>query len=89
MGDNYETLLNTSFKEVATQYLYSIRLLLALSDEGDIHDLQILSRMNDKMNHYLKAIIEAKKNDKKLGLELSFKNLYNMIREGEMDKWIK
>lgn len=81
-----ELFLNTTFKEAISRYMFSMKLLLALSDEGEINDLNIVCKINEKMNSRLKAIIkireeEQKKNDKNSFNELFDEFSFNLDKE--------
>lgn len=58
-----ELFLNTTFDEAISKYMFAMKVLLALSDEGKVEDLEIVSKINEKMNKRLQAIIELKKED--------------------------
>lgn len=59
-----ELFLNTTFDEAISKYMFSMKVLLALSDEGKVEDLKIVHKINEKMNKRLEAIISLKEEDK-------------------------
>lgn len=59
-----ELFLNTTFNEAISNYMFAMKVLLALSDEGKVEDLKIVHRINEKMNKRLEAIISIKEEDK-------------------------
>lgn len=71
-----ELFLNTTFKEAISQYMFSMKLLLSLSDEGEIKDLEIVCKINEKMNSRLEAIIDVKKKEQKGNDKNSFNELF-------------
>ncbi len=81
-----ELFLNTTFKRAISQYMFSMKLLLALSDEGNINDLEIVCKINEKMNSRLKAIIEVKKEEKERNDQNSFNNLFEKFSFNSDDK---
>lgn len=58
-----ELFLNTTFDEAISKYMFSMKVLLALSDEGKLDDLKIVYKINEKMNKRLEAIISLKEED--------------------------
>ena len=71
-----EMFSNTSFKEAISRYMFSMKLLLALADEGEIKDLEIVCKINEKMNSRLKAIIDVRKAEHKKNDKNSFNELF-------------
>ena len=59
-----ELFLNTTFDEAISKYMFAMKVLLALSDEGKVEDLKIVHKINEKMNKRLEAIISLKEEDK-------------------------
>ena len=59
-----ELFLNTTFDDAISEYMFSMKVLLALSDEGKVEDLKIVRRINEKMNKRLESIISLKEEDK-------------------------
>lgn len=59
-----ELFLNTTFDEAISKYMFAMKVLLALSEEGKVEDLKIVYRINEKMNKRLEAIISMKEEDK-------------------------
>ena len=56
--------LNTTFDEAISKYMFAMKVLLALSEDGKLEDLKIVHRINEKMNKRLEAIISLKEEDK-------------------------
>lgn len=74
-----EIFSNTSFDEAISRYMFSMKVLLGLSDEGKLEDLKIVHQINEKMNARLDAIIKVREKDtgesiSELVDKLSFKN---------------
>ena len=74
-----EIFSNTSFDEAIRKYMFSMKVLLALSDEGKLEDLKLVHQINEKMNDRLGAIINVRENEKgesisELVDKFSFKN---------------
>lgn len=59
-----ELFLNTTFDEAISRYMFAMKVLLALSEDGKIEDLKIVLRINEKMNKRLESIITLKEEDK-------------------------
>ena len=53
-----------TFTEAINKYMVSMKMLLALSDKGKIDDLEIVCKINEKMNTRLKSIIKIKRDEK-------------------------
>lgn len=59
-----ELFLNTTFDEAISRYMFAMKVLLALSEDGKVEDLKIVHRINEKMNKRLESIISLKEEDK-------------------------
>lgn len=58
-----EIFSNTSFDEAISRYMFAMKVLLALSDDGKLEDLKIVHQINEKMNARLDAIIKVREKD--------------------------
>ncbi|WP_352419785.1 helix-turn-helix transcriptional regulator [Proteiniborus sp.] len=54
---------STTFDEATSKYMFGMKMLLALSDEGKVEDLKIVKQINEKMNNRLDAIIKVKEKE--------------------------
>lgn len=54
---------NTTFDQAISKYMFSMKMLLALSDDGDVDDLRIVLKINEKMNKRLESIISIKEEE--------------------------
>lgn len=59
-----ELFSNTTFDQAISKYMVAMKMLLALSDEGKVEDLNIVHQINEKMNARLDAIIKVKEQEK-------------------------
>lgn len=63
-GDKFKEIFsNTSFDEAISRYMFAMKVLLALSDDGKLEDLKIVHQINEKMNARLDAIIKVREKD--------------------------
>ncbi len=53
----------TTFDQAISRYMFSMKVLLALADEGKLEDLGIVCQVNKKMNARLEAIIKVKEQE--------------------------
>ncbi len=58
-----ELFSNTSFDEAISKYMFAMKVILALSDEGKLEDLKIVHQITEKMNARLDAIIKVREKD--------------------------
>ncbi len=61
--DFYKLLSSTTFAEAMQKYMFSMKVLLAVSDNGELDKLKTASLINKKMGARLDAIIEIRKKE--------------------------
>jgi len=62
--ENFKNIFsNTTFNQAISRYMLSMKMLLALSDDGDVDDLRIVLKINEKMNKRLESIISLKEEE--------------------------
>lgn len=56
---------NTTFTQAMKKYMFSMKMLLALADNGNLEDLKIIYQINQKMGERLKSIVEIREQEEK------------------------
>lgn len=59
-----ELFFNTTFDQAISKYMFAMKMLLALTDEGKVEDLKIVHQINEKMNARLDAMIKVKEQER-------------------------
>lgn len=63
--DFHEMFESLTFKQAMTQYMFSMKMLLATADSGELDKLQTAALINKKMGARLDAIINLRKQEEK------------------------
>lgn len=70
-----------TFKQAMEQYMFSVKMLLATADSGELHKLKTAALINKKMGDRLEAIIALREQESKSG-EPSLFDLIGKIENG-------
>lgn len=77
--DFYKMFSRTTFDEAIRQYMFAMKMLLALSDNGNLDDLIKAQSINEKMDNRLKAIIDIRKQEENLKKSNKQETLQDLI----------
>ena len=58
---------NLTFDQAMKQYMFSMKMMLATAENGDLDKLETAAQINEKMGERLKAIIEMRKKEAESG----------------------
>ena len=65
-ADEFSKMLESmTFKQARHRFMYSMKMLLALADDGDLQDLKVAYEITQKMSRRLAAIIEIREEEEK------------------------
>ena len=79
-ADEFSKMLETTtFKQARHRFMYSMKMLLALADDGDLKDLQVAYEITQKMSHRLEAIIRIREDEEKAKVENKQKTLHDLL----------
>lgn len=73
---------NATFSQAIRKYMFAMKVLLALADNGNLEDLKTVSLINEKMGSRLKLIIEIREMEesaKKQNNEATLKDLIDEL----------
>lgn len=68
-----------TFEEAMVNFMHSMKIMLALSDDGRLNDLKTAYEINQKMGVRLNAIIEIRDTEEKLKIKDSSKTLFELL----------
>ena len=77
-NDFHKAFESITFKEAMQQYMFSMKLLLATADQGEIDKLETALLINEKMGSRLESVIALRKDEMNNG-EPSLKELLDKI----------
>ena len=80
--DFHKTFESITFKEAMNRYMFSMKMLLATADSGELDKLKTAVLINRKMGDRLEAIIELRKQE----AQENEPSLYDLIEEMEVNK---
>lgn len=69
----------TPFKKVISRYMFSMKMLLATADHGELDDLKMAFEINQKMAKRLEAIIKIREEEEKAKEENNEDTLYDLL----------
>lgn len=67
------------FKKVMSRYMFSMKMLLATSDHGELDDLKVAFAINQKMGKRLEAIIKIREEEEKAKKANNEETLYDLL----------
>ena len=74
-----EMLEKTPFKKVISRYMFSMKMLLATADHGELDDLKIAYEINQKMGKRLGAIISIRELEEQAKIDNNEDTLYDLF----------
>ena len=81
-ADFHNMFESLTFSQALQRYMFSMKLLLATADSGELDKLITASQINEKMGERLKAIIELRQKE----LSSDQPSLYDLIEKIESDE---
>lgn len=70
---------NTTFKEARDKFMFSMKMLLATADHGDLDDLKVAYEINQKMGRRLEAIIKIRMEEEKAKKDNNEDTLFDLL----------
>lgn len=67
------------FKKVISRYMFSMKMLLATADHGELDDLKVAYEINQKMGKRLEAIIKIREEEEKAKKENDEDTLFDLL----------
>lgn len=68
-----------SFTEARSRFMFSMKMLLATADHGELDDLKVAYEINQKMSRRLQAIINIREEEERAKKEKNEDTLYDLL----------
>lgn len=74
-----------SFTGAMSRFMFSMKMLLATADHGELEDLKVAYEINQKMTRRLQAIIKIREEEEKAKIETNEETLFDLLDAFEDD----
>lgn len=79
-AEEFAKVLETvSFNEARARFMFSMKMMLATADHGELEDLKVAYEINQKMARRLQAIIEIREEEEKAKKENNEDTLFDLL----------